>query len=111
MVAIAVVTHRARRQQQDHRAQALAAGTDDVFADLLDQGDFRRQPLADNSIDRAHVCSDRGKQGSGERLGQDDHRYAKPDDYMRCAWRSTYGALLKIRAQGMRSGCSQGAHL
>ncbi|MNT13711.1 hypothetical protein D3C72_1486910 [compost metagenome] len=109
MVAVAVVAHRARCQQQDHRAQALAAGTDDVFTDLFDQGDFGRQPLADDSINRAHVCSDRGKQGSGGRLGQDDHRYAKPVDYMRSPRRSTHAGNLKMAAQGMRSRCDDAA--
>ncbi len=84
VVPVAVVTEGPRGQQQDHRAQALAARTDDVLADLLDQGHLRGEALADNRINGAHVGSDRGKQGSGGRLGQDVHRYAKPADYKPC---------------------------
>ncbi len=71
VVAMAARSRTARRKQQDHRTQPLAARADDVFADLLDQGDFRRQAAPDDGIDGAHVGSDRGKQGSGGRLGQD----------------------------------------
>ena len=42
-------------QQQQHRAQALAAGTDDVFGDLVDQHHVRGQPPADQSVHRRHV--------------------------------------------------------
>ncbi|MNL39111.1 hypothetical protein D3C87_1613700 [compost metagenome] len=71
VMAMAVVAERARRKQQDDWTQPFAASTDDVFADLLDQGHFRGQAAPDDGIDGAHVGSDRGKQGSGGRLGQD----------------------------------------
>jgi len=72
VVAMAFIAERARGQQQDDRAQALAARADDVFADLFDQRYLRRQASADNGVNGAHVGSDRGKQGSGGRLGQDE---------------------------------------
>jgi hypothetical protein len=45
---------------------------DDVLADLFDQRHLRRQAPADDCVNGAHVGSDRGKQGSSGRLGQDE---------------------------------------
>ena len=54
--------------------QALAAGADDVFADLIDQHHLRAQAAADHGIDGAHVFSDRGEQDGGGGLGQGEFR-------------------------------------
>ena len=56
----AAVSQRAGRQQQQHRAQALAAGADDVFGDLVDQHHIGGQAAADQCIDRGHVLAGEG---------------------------------------------------
>src|SRR5690606_6648980 len=53
--------------------EALAAGGDDVFGDLVDQGDIGGQPAPDQVVDRGHVGGgeglDLGKTGGGTVLG------------------------------------------
>lgn len=71
---LALVTQRIGHQQQDHRAQALAAGADDVLANLVDQHHLGAQAAADHGIDGAHVFSDRGEQDGGGGLGQGEFR-------------------------------------
>ncbi len=52
---------RAASQHHQHRAQALAAGRDDVVGDLVDQHDIRGQSATNQRIDGVHV-------GRSERL-------------------------------------------
>ena len=49
-----------RRQQQQHRPQALAAGADDVFGDLVDQHHVGGQAAPDQRVDRGHVVAGQG---------------------------------------------------
>ena len=64
---------RARRQQQQHRPQALAAGADDVLGDLVDQHHVGGQAAPDQRIDRRHVVAgeglDRGQVGERRSRG------------------------------------------
>ncbi len=55
-----MVAKRAGGEQQQHRPQPLAAGTDDVFGHLVDQHHVRRQPPADQGIHRRHVGCGQG---------------------------------------------------
>jgi hypothetical protein len=48
-------------QHHQHRAQAFAAGGNDVVGDLVDQHDVRGQPAPDQGVDGGHV-------GRGKRL-------------------------------------------
>ncbi len=48
-------------QHHQHRAQALAAGGNDVIGDLVDQHDVRGQAAPDQGVDGGHV-------GRGKRL-------------------------------------------
>jgi hypothetical protein len=52
-----------RGEQQQHRAQALAAGADDVFGDLVDQHHVGCKATADQGIDRGHVVTGEGLDG------------------------------------------------
>ena len=70
-------------QHHQHRAQAFAAGGDDVIGNLVDQHDVRRQTAADQGIDRRHVGRGEGldlgqAQYGGEVLG-DGHAQANRD--------------------------------
>ena len=47
------------QQQHQYWTDALAAGTDDVLGDLVDQRDFGMQPLADHRVDGLHIGRDR----------------------------------------------------
>jgi hypothetical protein len=54
-VILAGVAERARRDQVQLRAQALAAGPDDVLAHLVDQQHVGRQPRPDQGIDPVQI--------------------------------------------------------
>ncbi len=73
MVA-ATIAQRVRHQQQDHWAQALAPGADDVFANLVDQRHLRAEPAPDHGIDGVHVFGDGGEQDGGGHFGQGGFR-------------------------------------
>jgi hypothetical protein len=47
-------------QQGEHRAQALAAGGDDVFRHLADENYIGMQARADDAVYGLHVFSDQG---------------------------------------------------
>jgi hypothetical protein len=49
-----------RREQMQHRAQALAARGHDVFSDLVDQQHIRRQAGADQVVHGRHVGGGQG---------------------------------------------------
>jgi hypothetical protein len=62
-------------QRHQHRAQALAAGRDDVVRDLVDQHHVRGQPAPDQGVDGGHVRRGEGLdlgQGQGGTRGFDD---------------------------------------
>jgi len=52
-------------EQHQQRAQALAAGGDDVVADLFHQGDVRLQLLADDAVDGGEIVRDHALEGLG----------------------------------------------
>ena len=58
---------RTREEKHEERPDALAAGADDVFRNLVDQAHFGMKPLADHLIDSLHVGGDR--MGDVVRLG------------------------------------------
>jgi len=60
---------RAGHEQQQCRAQPLAARADDVLGDLVDQQHVGREALPDNAIHLLHVAGDRGEQVGGAEGG------------------------------------------
>src|SRR5690606_27047988 len=62
---LALVAQGAGGEQEQHRAQALAAAGDDVLGHLVDQDHVGSQPAADQGVDRGHVGG-----GAGLDLGQ-----------------------------------------
>jgi len=62
---LALVAKGAAAQQQQGRAQALAASGDDVVGHAANQGDARVQSTRDDLVDLAHVLFDDGKPGGG----------------------------------------------
>jgi hypothetical protein len=54
-VIVAAIASRLRRQQHEHRPQALAAAADDVLGNLVDQHDVGGQPRADQAVHARHV--------------------------------------------------------
>jgi hypothetical protein len=51
----AAIARRFRRQQHQHRAQALAATGHDVLGDLVDQHHVRTETAADQAVDFGHA--------------------------------------------------------
>ncbi len=51
------------RQHHQHRPQALAAGGDDVFGDLVDQRHVRGQAAADQGVHGGHLAGGQGLDG------------------------------------------------
>ena len=81
---------RAREEEDEQRADALAAGADDVVGDLVDQRDLRREPALDDGVDLAHLLGHRrdscgvGRRGHGARLGHEELRQVV--DYRKSAF-------------------------
>ena len=68
LVMAAAVAERARGKQHQRRAQALAAGADDVLGDLADQHHVGMQAVTNDGVHRLHVGGDRRVKG-GEAQG------------------------------------------
>ena len=64
-VGLAAISGGAGAQQQQRRAQPLAAPGDDVFRDLPHQGDVRVQTLAHQVVDPLHFVGDGGEFDQG----------------------------------------------
>ena len=52
---VADVTAHARGGEGEQRAQALAAGIDEVPGEVGDKGDGAAQPVVDDAIGRGHI--------------------------------------------------------
>ena len=63
VVLVALVAARARGEEDEGRAQTLAAAADDVFGDLAYQHDFGAQRVAQHEVDLRHF-------GGEERLDE-----------------------------------------
>jgi hypothetical protein len=63
VMAVAANNPAHRPKQHQRRAQALAAGADDVFGDLADQHHLGVQAGTDDGIHRLHVGGDRRVEG------------------------------------------------
>lgn len=58
----ALVAAGARHEDEQRRAQAFAAAANDVFRNLVNQHDVRRQGLPQDAIDLLHIGADGGLQ-------------------------------------------------
>jgi large subunit ribosomal protein L21 len=58
---LASIVEGARHEKEQGRAQPLAAGTDDVAADLADKGNSGVETTGDDRIHLGHVAGDEGK--------------------------------------------------
>ncbi|MNP46962.1 hypothetical protein D3C76_1409960 [compost metagenome] len=57
-------------EQHQQGAQALAAGGDDIVADLFHQGDAGRELLADDAVDGGEIVRDHAIESLGLHQGQ-----------------------------------------
>ncbi len=60
VVILPAIAGRARSEEQQGRAQPLAAARDDVLGDLADEDDLGGKGLAHDAVDGGHVRADRG---------------------------------------------------
>ena len=81
MALAGISAHPSSRQRQQ-RAQALAAGIDEVARHVGNQGNDAAQPFVDQRIGRAHVGRDQGEQAL-DRRNAGIFRRVRPADFRR----------------------------
>ena len=89
MVMLAFILEGIRNQQDQYRAYAFAASTDNVFGDLVDQGNFRMQFVADYLIHFVHIDGYQFSDGVlvvGGRQGRTCLRIRDGRDYTMQCW-------------------------